>query len=111
MRRLMIVLFALAVVAAACGTEQTDTPVDDEPISTTTTDIAETGDESTPDTTAAPEAVVADEEPVPSISSAPPPPAVDGPPAPDFTIALADGSSFTLSAEEKPVYMVFWAEW
>lgn len=32
-------------------------------------------------------------------------------PAPDFTLALADGSSFTLSEEAKPVFMVFWAEW
>jgi len=36
---------------------------------------------------------------------------VDGPPAPDFILALADGTEFTLSAEQKPVYMVFWAEW
>jgi hypothetical protein len=36
---------------------------------------------------------------------------VDGPPAPDFSLALADGTDFTLSAEQKPVYMVFWAEW
>lgn len=36
---------------------------------------------------------------------------VDGPPAPDFELALADGSSFSSSAAEKPIYMVFWAEW
>lgn len=35
----------------------------------------------------------------------------DGPDAPDFTVTLADGSEFNLSAEQKPVYMVFWAEW
>lgn len=35
----------------------------------------------------------------------------DGDPAPDFTLALADGSSFSPSAETKPIYMVFWAEW
>ena len=29
----------------------------------------------------------------------------------DFTFALADGSEFALSAEQKPVYLVFWAEW
>jgi cytochrome oxidase Cu insertion factor (SCO1/SenC/PrrC family) len=32
-------------------------------------------------------------------------------PAPDFTLALGTGESFTLSAEQKPVYLVFWAEW
>ena len=34
-----------------------------------------------------------------------------GPIAPDFTLALGDGGAFTLSEGEKPVYMVFWAEW
>lgn len=36
---------------------------------------------------------------------------VDGPPAPDFELTLSDGSTFVLAAAEKPVYMVFWAEW
>lgn len=36
---------------------------------------------------------------------------IDGPPAPDFTLALGNGGEFTLSAEQKPVYLVFWAEW
>ncbi len=38
-------------------------------------------------------------------------PQVEGPAAPDFTFALFDGSSFSLSDEQKPVYLVFWAEW
>jgi uncharacterized low-complexity protein len=36
---------------------------------------------------------------------------IEGPAAPDFTFALADGSGFSLSGEQKPVYLVFWAEW
>jgi peroxiredoxin len=35
----------------------------------------------------------------------------DGEAAPDFTLALGDGGTFTLSDEQKPVYMIFWAEW
>jgi hypothetical protein len=37
----------------------------------------------------------------------------EGPAAPDFTLALgADGATtFVLSQEVKPVFMVFWAEW
>ena len=31
--------------------------------------------------------------------------------APDFTLDLGDGGSYTLSDGEKPVYLVFWAEW
>jgi len=38
-------------------------------------------------------------------------PRPEGPPAPDFTMALASGETFTLSNEQKPVYMIFWAEW
>lgn len=37
--------------------------------------------------------------------------AVDGPPAADFEMELSDGSTFALADAEKPVYMVFWAEW
>ena len=35
----------------------------------------------------------------------------DGEDAPDFTLTLGQGGSFTLSDEQKPLYMVFWAEW
>ena len=35
----------------------------------------------------------------------------EGPAAPDFTMTLADGGTFTLSEQAKPVYMIFWAEW
>ena len=31
--------------------------------------------------------------------------------APDFTLALGEGGTFTLSEENKPVLLVFWAEW
>lgn len=31
--------------------------------------------------------------------------------APEFTLDLADGTSFTLSEAGRPVYLVFWAEW
>ena len=31
--------------------------------------------------------------------------------APDFTLELGTGGTFTLSESDKPVYLVFWAEW
>jgi len=31
--------------------------------------------------------------------------------APDFTLELADGGRYTLYEGEKPVYLIFWAEW
>ena len=36
---------------------------------------------------------------------------VTGEAASDFTLALGDGSTFTLSETDRPVYLVFWAEW
>lgn len=47
----------------------------------------------------------------PTTSTAAAAPAFDGPPAPDFELVLEDGSTFRLSDEQKPVYLVFWAEW
>lgn len=35
----------------------------------------------------------------------------EGPDAPDIALALGEGGIFVLSEEEKPVYLVFWAEW
>lgn len=31
--------------------------------------------------------------------------------APDFTLQLGNGGRFTLSEEQRPVFLVFWAEW
>ncbi len=31
--------------------------------------------------------------------------------APEFNLTLSQGNTFTLSQGEKPLYMVFWAEW
>jgi hypothetical protein len=48
---------------------------------------------------------------VPNQTIAPEATTPDGPSAPDFTLALGDGTSFSLSEESKPVYMIFWADW
>ncbi len=73
----------LALVAAACGGSST-------PEATTTTGGG----------VAATSTVAAAVDPAPA-----------GPAAPDFTLDLADGTTFILSGEDKPVYLVFWAEW
>jgi len=100
--RFLPALAVVAVTAAACGGGQitensfdTDLPSS---TSTSTTELPRVSD--TPGTTG-PTTTAATTAPV----------VVDGPPAPDFSLALADGTEFTLSAEQKPVYMVFWAEW
>lgn len=35
----------------------------------------------------------------------------DGRDAPDFTLALGEGGTFTLSEDHRPVFLLFWAEW
>ncbi len=78
-------------VLAACS------PASLEESPTTTLPAAEvSATESAPDTTTAPA--------VPATTS-------DRPLAPDFTLELGEGGTYTLSEGEKPVYLVFWAEW
>lgn len=57
--------------------------------------------------------VVPAQDPAATSPSSLPGPSVDDdrPVAPDFTLALGEGGSYTLSADTKPVYLVFWAEW
>ncbi|MDJ0664093.1 MAG: hypothetical protein QNJ75_06000 [Acidimicrobiia bacterium] len=109
MRKLILVL-VFGLIAAACGgtatTSESSQPVATEtPVSST---VAAPSSE--PGDTSAAEAPPAAEEP-PASEETPATPSFDGPPAPGFDLALADGSTFSLTAEQKPTYMVFWAEW
>lgn len=102
-------LACLALVVSACAggaapasptTSQAD-PSDLSPVTT----VGEA-----PPETASP----APTDPAPTTdasSSERPPPDPDRPIAPDFSLELADGSTFVLSQETRPVFMVFWAEW
>jgi hypothetical protein len=105
---MLVAAFALAV--AACGDSTgsedgaTTPPPADAPASTAAPEgggaadtTVTTAGESDGDTT--------------STAPAAPPPVVDGPDAPDFSLALGSGETFVLSDEQKPVYLVFWAEW
>lgn len=92
---------AVALVVAACGgtagTEPTSAETTVGVVTTTTTPGPTTT--VTPGTTTPGAAT--------TTSRLPP----DGQAAPDFALALGEGGEFTLSDEQKPVYMVFWAEW
>lgn len=108
MSRLVALVLALSLVLAACGggtaepesttagetTSASPTTSPDPTVPETTRPSGDGGSDATT-TTAAPSTTTTS----------------DRPPAPDFTLALGDGGTFTLSAERKPVYMVFWAEW
>ncbi len=80
-------LLASAVVVAACATPAAPSAATDPAPGTTG---------SVPPSTGGPVATTAE---------------VQGQPAPDFALILGDGSTFRLSDEQKPVYLVFWAEW
>lgn len=91
MRRLLV--FGM-VVLAACTTGQTTS-------SPSTTDADSTT--AAPGTTVTPGGTTST-EPEPS-------PGHDRELAPDFSLVLADGETFRLAETDKPVYLVFWAEW
>ena len=104
MRRPILVIAALAVVAASCSDGPDVAAPSEEPSSTTTVVQAESDVSTTASTV--PNSTLPESE-APQDTAAP----VDGPAAPDFTVTLDDGTEFTLSEEQKPVYLVFWAEW
>lgn len=98
MKRSTSLLIVAALTLAACGTGETGATV-------TTSVGLQTTEAPTASATEATETGEPAEAAVNASSG------VDGPAAPDFTLALGDGSSFTLSATDRPVYLVFWAEW
>lgn len=91
----MLLLALLFVVACTGSADEPATTSVDDPLPTTTV-----SDDGTPD-------------PEPTSTTVPGPTTTlsDRPLAPDFTLELADGGEYTLSAGAKPVYLVFWAEW
>ena len=97
MRRTAAAL-ALTLIAACGGTPTATTG---EATTTTTSVTAQVSTTSTVATTSSPTTVTTEA----------PPTTPAGDPAPDFSLELGDGSTFVLSAEQKPLFMVFWAEW
>jgi len=104
-------LAALALVAVACGgtTGSADDVTNHEATATTSVGV---GQEPTPDATATATVSADPDEPTATATTSD---AVrekpDGNPAPDFVLALGEGGEFSPSSEDKPIYMVFWAEW
>lgn len=100
---------ASALLLSACASDEPDptdsgTPTADAPADTDTSvddDASDEADEQADDTSDSGSEVEADDDR----------PALEGPAAPDFTLALADGSEFVLSAEQRTTFLVFWAEW
>lgn len=110
MRRSLVLIAAIAVATVSCASGA-DTSTSAAEQTSTTVAVPAAGGEST--TSSSGESSTSTTTVPPSDTEAPPAesPPIDGQPAPDFTLALGDGGEFTLSAEQKPVYLVFWAEW
>jgi len=99
-RRLQLLLATLALVVVACS-DAPDSAGTSQPAGSAGAPATSTLPGA--DGTAAPDTTESTETPEGTTS--------DRPLAPDFTLELGDGGSFTLSEGEKPVYLVFWAEW
>jgi hypothetical protein len=109
MGRLLIVL---ALVAAACGdSEAGSTIAPTANVGTTSTPNGSPADDQVDD--AVEQTPVGDSGDSASAATTSTTTRVrpDGRDAPDFALALGQGGEFRLSDEERPVYMVFWAEW
>jgi hypothetical protein len=113
-KRLLLIVAVVALLAAACGGAEGDSNAN--PATSTESTAAPTSPEleqpSAPGDTSTSESPSTSGGDDPVTTTAAPQKAVEGPAAPDFTLALADGrGDFVLSVEQKPVFMVFWAEW
>ncbi len=102
-RNLILGVFVGALFLTSCGPSEGTGGVD-----SSTPGPPTTISESAPDTTASSES---SQTPTPTAAPDATSPASDRMVAPDFTLALGSGGTFTLSDSEKPVYLVFWAEW
>ena len=110
-RRLCLLVSALALTLTACaspgeGAATTADGVDPRPTTTTIITNTTSVQESDAGTT-----VPDDGAPTSTTDDATGTTSSGRPTAADFTLDLGNGGSYTLSEGEKPVFLVFWAEW
>ncbi len=99
----------LALFAAACasdGAGQIDAADQAGAPASAAQTTASTASPPESDSTAA-----TDDTAAPATEATRPEPDPNRPLAPDFQLALATGELYQLSADTKPVFLVFWAEW
>ena len=101
----------LALLAVACGDDAAETASTEAPPETQASTTSAPAATTSPSTAATTSSVAGDTTPTEATTTSTTQARPEGDPAPDFTVALGEGGSFTLSEEQKPVYMVFWAEW
>jgi ABC-type glycerol-3-phosphate transport system substrate-binding protein len=106
-RRVSIVA-VLALILAACGGGEGDAIPE---VVTTAPANATTPDSAAPAANTPEDGSVTTTTTGGANSGERPAPNPDRQIAPDFTLNLGSGSTFVLSEETRPVFMVFWAEW
>lgn len=98
-----VLLFtAFVIVMAACAADG-DGPTSTAS-ATTTTNEEGTDAPAVVDTTVAGSATTDGGSTKPGIPA-------NAPDAPDFVFTLGDGTDYHLGSDNKPVYLIFWAEW
>ena len=108
-RRLVSLLTGLALVLAACGGGASEPATPAESISAGANGDTAPATEPVPDSGTAVTAAPTEATTGPRTERPAPDPNREI--APDFDLLLGDGSTFVLSEETRPVFMVFWAEW
>jgi hypothetical protein len=109
-QRLASLLIGFTLVVAACGGGATDTATPAESSSTIGTGDS-ASDTAVPSTEPQTPAVTGQTDETAQTATERPAPDPTREIAPDFDLLLSDGSTFVLSEETRPVFMVFWAEW
>ena len=105
-RSLAAVLALVAVTACAPSGDDVTGSAPDRP---TTSEGVEAGAETTATTSGSADTTSSSSPTTVATDESMPDP--DRPMAPDVSLELADGSTFVLSEEARPVFLVFWAEW
>ena len=104
--RIRLLVLSLTLLAAACGGTDAVPATTSAPAVTSTTAGSETAAPAT-ETTAAPDSTENPDTTTTTTEAL----RAEAPVAPAFVTTLSDGSQFDMSAHDRPVYLVFWAEW
>ena len=117
MRKLILVVLALAMVAAACGstpetsTQPQESVATEAPSATEATAGTEAAMED-PDTTEATTGTAAPSDSAPDASEDDTRALVaEGPDVPGVLLALDNGETLDVANADRPLMLVFWAEW
>ena len=106
--RLVALLAVVGLVLSACASAADTTAPSSSAAPSSTAAPTTASSETVPQST---EGTTTPSTPAEDAPEGRPEPDPNRPLAPDFALTLGDGGAYQLSAETRPVYLVFWAEW